>query len=120
MRISDWSSDVCSSDLRVAGDGADLTVMAAAGRAIARRQPRGRRALRSPDRAGGVVPMLRRGECGAQPRRRPLPHDDLFGQPRAARDGRLEEQTSELQSLMRITYAVFGLKTNHNRKYISH
>src|SRR3546814_4379712 len=38
-------------------------------------------------------------------------HDDLAGAASAARS---EEHTSELQSLMRISYAVFCLKTNKN------
>src|SRR3546814_3420646 len=50
---------------------------------------------------------------------------ELFGQPRFGqigdvRSGRSEEHTSELQSLMRISYAVFCLKkkknTNNRRK----
>src|SRR3546814_11753169 len=32
MRISDWSSDVCSSDLRVAGDALDLAALVLASR----------------------------------------------------------------------------------------
>src|SRR5690606_26166886 len=74
---------------RLAGDGADLAVVAAAGRTVARRQPRHRRALRSPDLAGGIVPMLWRGGRADQPRRRSLPDDDLFGQPRTPCDGAL-------------------------------
>src|SRR3546814_8246617 len=49
--------------------------------------------------------------------------DDMLGVERALRfwarlDGRSEEHTSELQSLMRISYAVFCLKkkTTYNRK----
>src|SRR3546814_2816141 len=36
-----------------------------------------------------------------------------------ARDARSEEHTSELQSLMRISYAVFCLKKKKNNKYIT-
>src|SRR3546814_9362695 len=44
--------------------------------------------------------------CGPQPRRRPArPHRQT-----AAGPSRSEEHTSELQSLMRISYAVFCLK----------
>src|SRR3546814_6260108 len=41
------------------------------------------------------------------------------GAPRRANGGRSEEHTSELQSLMRISYAVFCLKkkTNHSKKH---
>src|SRR3546814_2781930 len=38
---------------------------------------------------------------------------ELFRQPREARKLRSEEHTSELQSLMRISYAVFCLKKKH-------
>src|SRR3546814_2446381 len=36
-----------------------------------------------------------------------------------AAPGRSEEHTSELQSLMRISYAVFCLKKNNTNKYVS-
>src|SRR3546814_10840523 len=113
MRISDWSSDVCSSDLGTAS---------------------GQRLLH--DRQDGAAP-LRAGLAVAED---PL---ELPGEPTAADDGarlldlragyrlqrrlpgaeggvlgRSEEHTSELQSLMRISYAVFCLKkkqvTNNN------
>src|SRR3546814_10349312 len=86
MRISDWSSDVCSSDLR-------------------RRERPGARllVLRSP--VGGEVAI----EVEALQRGSDLDHhavviaDGPFGK-------RSEEHTSELQSLMRNSYAVFCLK----------
>src|SRR3546814_7896196 len=69
-------------------------------------------AVRSDDR-------LPPGTCGNGDRRW-LPDRDLgvpgripvetCGEPRPARPARSEEHTSELQSLMRISYAVFGLK----------
>src|SRR3546814_5691972 len=113
MRISDWSSDVCSSDLHhVRGarfQGRDVV----AGRALSDPQPRrivhltGRaqhdhqaldRARRGAD-DGGMVPVdLGRAICG--------------GHRRAGRE-RSEEPTSVLQSLMRNTYAVFYLTTKH-------
>src|SRR3546814_8629057 len=109
MRISDWSSDVCSSDL---GGGP------------------GRKPLRQVD------PDARLAHQG-RPREGGDPHKESarlahLGRPRAAKppdctrhshlDGvsfttraadlpcRSEEHTSELQSLMRISYAVFCLK----------
>src|SRR3546814_7406947 len=100
MRISDWSSDVCSSDLGQPGrrDGD------AGGRG------RGRLARRLTAPADGAERCRRRGG-GALPRL--LPEDRLRS--RSARrcrfgDLRSEEHTSELQSLMRISYAVFCLK----------
>src|SRR3546814_6327768 len=97
LRISDWSSDVCSSDLLP-------------------RQPRRQgRPHRQPDQvlrnAGGISiraaarrPGQRRGARGTARHR-----------PRGARPParRSEEHTSELQSLMRISYAVFCLKTKN-------
>src|SRR3546814_5723841 len=49
------------------------------------------------------------GLCGC--RRRPAGRSRLRG-----RAGRSEEHTSELQSLMRISYAVFGLKKKKEKK----
>src|SRR3546814_7002128 len=115
MRISDWSSDVCSSDLRerasVAGvrdvqslDGRHGAVGEAPGGAgIQIGSGRGEGA----DRGGqGFGQEGRRaGDGGAAAR--------LF---RGPADGRSEEHTSELQSLMRISYAVFCLKKK-KKKY---
>src|SRR3546814_3423729 len=87
MRISDWSSDVCSSDLVFGGrHRLERQMRVAFGHA------------RHQEHALGV--------------------DDLAAFPRnlsrRARHGahavRSEEHTSELQSLMRISYAVFCLK----------
>src|SRR3546814_3871528 len=107
MRISDWSSDVCSSDLRLLSEtwpadgpptpdapaarpGAPRpATTTTADRATAAGAPRD---LQGPSREPGA----RR-----QPRRRCA---SLRAQPRS------EEHTSELQSLMRISYAVFCLK----------
>src|SRR3546814_3318593 len=102
MRISDWSSDVCSSDLQ------DRDVPGAPDHA--RRAPRrhaedGGRAL---GRAGPCA--LRR--LGAGPRS-PLCHRRgraAWRRRVACRGARSEEHTSELQSLMRISYAVFSLQ----------
>src|SRR3546814_7786282 len=49
---------------------------------------------------------VRRHQFGDQP--------VAFGEPGVLRS---EEHTSELQSLMRISYAVFCLKKKHNKKY---
>src|SRR3546814_4517112 len=110
MRISDWSSDVCSSDLDLPGR------------------------LRQ---ANGSHGRRERTEAAGQPLRRPLGvaalafqavqaarrGDDAGGIDLNARAGKIighrsEEHTSELQSLMRISYAVFCLKKQ--RTTISH
>src|SRR3546814_1438210 len=116
MRISDWSSDVCSSDLRTLRPGhGDV------------RRPRGRggagaRHLLSPAaslhlRSAEIDAAHRRARCldaGGDPRPAAQPAEPAAG---LHLPGRSEEHTSELQSLMRISYAVFCLKkkTHTNR-----
>src|SRR3546814_6543559 len=162
MRISDWSSDVCSSDLRPDRDGltpdgvprpdpgarlsagrrdgpagrqlpqrGDPAPAQAAGVGVEARQPR------DPGRAGPVRPAAagHRGGAFALPalrapaelvrehsgvqlagaaRQVPLvPRADFAAVPAggtADDAARSEEHTSELQSLMRISYSVFCLK----------
>src|SRR3546814_10608939 len=99
MRISDWSSDVCSSDLD--GD------LAAAPRLLRQRDDLHRRG----ERFVRTLPLVADAEAVAR-------HADSTqfvdppGRERAlgAAPIRSEEHTSELQSLMRISYAVFCLK----------
>src|SRR3546814_9101242 len=118
MRISDWSSDVCSSDLivhrRARGPGADaLTPPVISAQQPAPAQHRRRQRARGGDQIG--APALRE----MIPRRL---HRTVGGAERL-HELRSEEHTSELQSLMRISYAVFCLKkkkqktTNDNTKY---
>src|SRR3546814_7072104 len=98
MRISDWSSDVCSSDL--AGHGHDLgRRMAGKGRQSHPVRPAGRRK----EPLGG---SHRPATCPEWLARAVHPH--VRAGPEAS--ARSEEQTSELPSLMRISYAVFCLK----------
>src|SRR3546814_10596159 len=105
MRISDWSSDVCSSDLEdarqveiaVGSDPAEAVVIDRADRGGGKAQ---QEAVES--EVVKQPPQLRRRLVGIG----------------AAEVGRSEEHTSELQSLMRISYAVFCLKTkNHTPQY---
>src|SRR3546814_5140880 len=96
MRISDWSSDVCSSDLRPGQGQAPEAAAAHAGRAGALRTA-----------AGDAVRHLDR--VRHQPAGRPGAAPPVVVQP-GHRQRRSEEHTSELQSLMRISYAVFCLK----------
>src|SRR3546814_7556838 len=98
MRISDWSSDVCSSDL-FPGKGAVEIDDVQVRRARIGEQPRLRR---------GIVAIDSRARHIAFSKPHHLPALEVDrgedGQ------GRSEEHTSELQSLMRISYAVFCLK----------
>src|SRR3546814_7167996 len=102
MRISDWSSDVCSSDLSQDQDDHRL--------GAARRQPQGdvRPRPRLPARA---VQTLKPSPCTGRKWEvvdsRP-PSAVFWNKQRTM--ARSEEHTSELQSLMRISYAVFCLK----------
>src|SRR3546814_5065002 len=110
MRISDWSSDVCSSDLQRA-------LELAAGELLHRR----RREMADADL--GERPLDRRRLVAPGQRHQP-PHRERQGPVdgkalRHVADGEAgagsEEHTSELQSLMRSSYAVFCLKKkSHN------
>src|SRR3546814_1777456 len=134
MRISDWSSDVCSSDLvrRVAGQVAGRVRNAVrllrlpAERTVARDTTghRHRPAQQGLDpRAGDQVHarQFRRKQNPSDRRSRTLHRVARAGaglQDRRAEDpvSRSEEHTSELQSLMRTSYAVFGLKKKKTNK----
>src|SRR3546814_7049140 len=96
MRISDWSSDVCSSDL-TARMGSDEAAVC-----DPRLRVRGVDGLYVAD--ASVMPKLVSGNTNA---------------PSIMISERSEEHTSELQSLMRISYAVFCLKTK-NRAILYH
>src|SRR3546814_1278802 len=101
MRISDWSSDVCSSDL------------------ISHVPP-------AEPKCGAMLPPARFATCrcqflvqivdirrGSSPMTGPLHYSKTKARGHSTRDlvsSRSEEHTSELQSLMRISYAVFCLK----------
>src|SRR3546814_3541496 len=93
MRISDWSSDVCSSDLQVLGAATSLGAVEADA-ATLRLTP-----------ACCVTSYATFCDWV---------HDTLIALDSADKDAvvleRSEEHTSELQSLMRISYAVFCLK----------
>src|SRR3546814_7346497 len=137
MRISDWSSDVCSSDLFLHGDRAALSRLVRDAR-TRNSQGLGRFSrVRPRDPVDQLWPLL--AQPAAAPAQGARPHradDRARRDPRrgrqcpAAGDARLgyllrarllrreparhrlrsEEHTSELQSLMRISYAVFCLK----------
>src|SRR3546814_1614499 len=119
MRISDWSSDVCSSDLggdagddHQEQDDADQERLELLHDRIPRSgRVSGRPVRRRCSTASPASPAVRRPAGRSQP----------SVQGRAA-SWRSEEHTSELQSLMRLSYAVFFLKKNnthyHNLCYL--
>src|SRR3546814_9586131 len=118
MRISDWSSDVCSSDLKVLGKhprteaeiklmegryGAyvtDGTTNATLPKSIEKEALTLEEAAQLIDARAAAAPAKKGRKAAAK-------------KPAAKRT---EEHTSELQSLMRISYAVFCLKKT-NRSY---
>src|SRR3546814_9748864 len=116
MRISDWSSDVCSSDLiedRRYEDQSDSDmpfvdpIAEKKDRRAERHTDRGRGQHMAPVDAAETV-----GQIAAKPGA-----DDPRDANGDAEHQRSEEHTSELQSLMRISYAVFCLKKKTtNRK----
>src|SRR3546814_10483156 len=107
MRISDWSSDVCSSDLIDDGLRAGLFTLddllgvpfvAASWEAVSTRFP-------DVDPRRLVLELTREQICHMV--------NNLISESReriGTSGVRSEEHTSELQSLMRISYAVFCLK----------
>src|SRR3546814_2845931 len=109
MRISDWSSDVCSSDLKVL-------------------LPEIVNFANNPEPIGVVHPSNPSARNGIPRACAVLAHylagfdyfdvDDLDTFDVDAYVRRSEEHTSELQSLMRISYAVFCLKKNKKIIYI--
>src|SRR3546814_9492889 len=131
MRISDWSSDVCSSDLVLnlaiaAEDGGGVSIDPGRDRDDGR--PQFRRQLIAIDHGidteripqaliaqQRVLQVAGLGwRCGLLFERHGDLGDDPAFQPARSRS---EEHTSELQSLMRISYAVFCLKPNRSRSY---
>src|SRR3546814_10634757 len=138
MRISDWSSDVCSSDLpeavarytegpkrfvpgldglhRMTGlllaervpENADILVLGAGGgsemKAMAKAHPGWR--FTGVDPAGPMLDLASK-VLGANAHRADLIEGTIDDAPAGPFDGRSEEHTSELKSLLRISYAVF-------------
>src|SRR3546814_9714203 len=146
MRISDWSSDVCSSDLQPAKSGktgnkhpgldeigARVFILVAADAASIDLDPGLRR--RECKHGPGILPgrarnlvrniapghgiaIKARGEHGANQRSDIFTHLCRYRQSRGCPchgDIRSEEHTSELQSPLRISYAVFCLKKKTNK-----
>src|SRR3546814_1069982 len=113
MRISDWSSDVCSSDLfgLAAALGVIIDDMRNHWCVIARDDILHQPALHDDGDLRHVIDSGRRrrgGDRDTGERRGPCVEHCLIV--------RSEEHTSELQSLMRISYAVFCLKKKKNYK----
>src|SRR3546814_2555510 len=106
MRISDWSSDVCSSDL----------VTKVQDRRLVRRTTTGQLGELA-HRKTVVQRLFHRWVAQVEPLLHEVnPQHRLNGIRLATHLAfRSEEHTSELQSLMRISYAVFCLKKKKNK-----
>src|SRR3546814_8601786 len=112
MRISDWSSDVCSSDLVEA----PLALERAACLRLAADAGDGAGEILAPGHALGAqhrVDAVDR-EFDVHQSSPPLKLSFVFKRGMILLVNRSEEHTSELQSLMRISYAVFCLKKKNN------
>src|SRR3546814_3398220 len=117
MRISDWSSDVCLSDLNDRGrQQAEAETVAQPGNHQHRQ-----------DYAHALFDVqatIRRnrapgGRCFCAGKLHPPRRSPPSGECPAGIDpARSEEHTYELQSLMRISYAVFSLKKKKQKDYI--
>src|SRR3546814_2473688 len=111
MRISDWSSDVCSSDLSCSRRRANSGTKAALKAPSAKRRRNrlgSRKAAKKASATGLAQTALAIRMSRTKPRMRLMPV-------------RSEEHTSELQSLMRNSYAGLCLiKKNKNHKKQSH
>src|SRR3546814_9275604 len=136
MRISDWSSDVCSSDLKPAKEEEKPAKEAVAEDEeeedeAAASTPEGKRVKASPlarkiakekgidiSKVAGSAPggrIVKKDVEAYEPEKAaPAAEAGASAKPAAASvvagQERSEEHTSELQSLMRISYAVFCLK----------
>src|SRR3546814_7168701 len=107
MRISDWSSDVCSSDLQMSV----LVQMPAS--TAAQEQPHGPYRAADPSAcAARYAPSI----CGRASSVRRTAAPSVSVSIAVSLMPRSEEHTSELQSLMRISYAVFCLKKKNTRQ----
>src|SRR3546814_3052808 len=130
MRISDWSSDVCSSDLI---DVVEAEVLPDQKSAVVLRLQREGRIVAMAGDGVNDAPALAAADVGIamghgtdvamESAGVTLLKGDLNGIVRARQlseatmANRSEEHTSELQSLMRISYAVFCLKKKNNHQY---
>src|SRR3546814_6582517 len=107
MRISYWSSDVCSSDLL------ELDIDVAA-RSVS--LPDGRRYPFPLDAFAQACLLEGTDQLGYLLQQ----HADITRYEELQHARRSEEHTSELQSLMRISYAVFCLKNKIKKTSIQH
>src|SRR3546814_2416976 len=121
MRISDWSSDVCSSDLGARSSSEDAKGRCQRREGEDRDRDSEAETTDNPKPSGsrrrhlevgiGFQVAERLAQLPTDQRRQRRIRPDVPAKPeRASKPVRSEEHTSELQSLMRISSAVFCLK----------
>src|SRR3546814_4414206 len=113
MRISDWSSDVCSSDLGMAAASFPLGAICGAADGLTGAWTAG------PIATFALLLSLLIMALAAYDAHQQAQQKEA--RIRREQEERSEEHTSELQSLMRISYAVFCLKkktTKNNQKIL--
>src|SRR3546814_3832558 len=121
MRISDWSSDVCSSDLLAIEPGPYIGPVGGVAPTYAPDAPRtvgnrcGCRSGLRPRRSALLQATARNVVRQVPQPHRPEQHRERTGI--GFGPARSEEHTSEPQSLMHSSYAVFCLKKKTNYKY---
>src|SRR3546814_5986086 len=114
MRISDWSSDVCSSDLSISVTNNEVAAEEQNALRLAALRPGDADwekwgicdYITKPRIAAAISGERADGGLVAEEYR----FGDIFPMKDGLEENRSEEHTSELQSLMRISYAVFCLK----------
>src|SRR3546814_7806817 len=117
MRISDWSSDVCSSDLRPATTFRSRVRSCCSSSRNWEIISQLSASLQTPRNATTLSKKLSLGCATSIPtriaivQRKPLVSLDCGSRPALQNQTRSEEHPSELHSLMRLSYAVFCLKT---------
>src|SRR3546814_9698579 len=118
MRISDWSSDVCSSDLHLTHQEnyRNMDGLLGLGDALVATPQR----AAEPEIATQVLVIgMREGKFTPRHTLDRYINDRQTDYNGARAIIRSEEHTSELQSLMRISYAVFCLKKKNKHKTIN-
>src|SRR3546814_10139883 len=116
MRISDWSSDVCSSDL----DKAESAQPAATSPKPVDQAPATKVVSEPKAASTDTVPASRAADRNDNRRQQASSRPDQASdatqkQEPSSKSPRSEEHTSALQSLMRISYAVLRLNKNNTQ-----
>src|SRR3546814_4584714 len=118
MRISDWSSDVCSSDLhfnRAAGEPEGHPPERTGARPLKQLFGRGDEETLVADLGVEIVEKARIGACPRGHRHGAGRQDGRLAHSQSNAPFRSEEHTSELQSLMRTSYADFCLNKKNSQ-----